>query len=87
MKLVSSAKSSKLGRVPYTGEIVDRAPDQLVLAPGARLGKYELLRRLAVGGMAEIFLARSVGIEGFEKLVVLKSILADRKSTRLNSSH
>jgi serine/threonine-protein kinase len=34
------------------------------------------LRRLAVGGMAEIFLARSVGIEGFEKLVVLKSILA-----------
>ncbi len=45
------------------------------LAPGVRVGKYELLRRLAVGGMAEIFLARSQGIEGFEKLVVLKSIL------------
>jgi serine/threonine protein kinase len=61
--------------VSNTGENVDRSLDQLVLAPGARLGKYELLRRLAVGGMAEIFLARAIGIEGFEKLVVLKSIL------------
>ncbi len=41
----------------------------------ARLGKYQLIRRLAVGGMAEIFLARVTGIEGFEKLVVLKRIL------------
>jgi hypothetical protein len=39
------------------------------------LGKYQLLRRLAIGGMAEIFVARSTGIEGFEKLVVLKRIL------------
>src|SRR5215467_7797696 len=42
---------------------------------GSRLGKYQVLRRLAVGGMAEIFLARAEGIEGFEKLVVLKRIL------------
>ena len=40
-----------------------------------RLGKYQLLRRLAVGGMAEIYLARSTGIEGFQKLLVLKRIL------------
>ncbi|HXU61109.1 MAG TPA: serine/threonine-protein kinase, partial [Polyangia bacterium] len=41
------------------------------------VGRYEPIRRLAVGGMAEIFLARlpGVGIEGFEKLVVLKRIL------------
>src|SRR5690242_5027507 len=39
------------------------------------LGRYELMRRLAVGGMAEIFLARATGIKGFEKLVVLKRIL------------
>ena len=41
------------------------------------VGQYELIRRLAVGGMAEIFLARvpGVGLEGFEKLVVLKRIL------------
>jgi hypothetical protein len=43
----------------------------------ASVGRYDPIRRLAVGGMAEIFLARvpGVGIEGFEKLVVLKKIL------------
>ena len=35
------------------------------LAPGLRIGRYELIRRLAVGGMAEIYLARATGIEGF----------------------
>ena len=38
-------------------------------------GRYGLLRRLAVGGMAEIFLAALHGDEGFEKKVVLKRIL------------
>lgn len=46
-----------------------------ILAPGTKLGKYELVRRLAVGGMAELYLARASGIEGFEKLVALKRIL------------
>ena len=41
----------------------------------ARFGKYTLLDRLAVGGMAEIFLARQAGMEGFEKTVVIKRIL------------
>jgi serine/threonine protein kinase len=45
------------------------------LAPGARLGKYDLIRQIAVGGMAELYLARTTGIEGFEKLVVVKRIL------------
>jgi serine/threonine-protein kinase len=45
------------------------------LAPGTRLGRYELRRMLAVGGMAELHLARATGIEGFQKLVVLKRIL------------
>ncbi|NVB81342.1 MAG: serine/threonine protein kinase [Kofleriaceae bacterium] len=40
-----------------------------------RLGSYEIVRKLARGGMAELFLARTVGPEGFEKLVVLKKIL------------
>lgn len=44
---------------------------------GQKLGRYELIRRLAVGGMAEIFLARlpGVGLEGSGKLVVCKRIL------------
>lgn len=37
--------------------------------------KYALIRRLAVGGMAELFLARCVGSHGFSKTVVLKRIL------------
>jgi eukaryotic-like serine/threonine-protein kinase len=39
-----------------------------------RLGKYEILRPLAKGGMAEIFLARATGTHGFEKLVVIKRL-------------
>lgn len=38
-------------------------------------GKYKLLRRLAAGGMAEVFLACQTGLDGFEKLVVIKRIL------------
>jgi len=44
-------------------------------AAPARLGRYELLARLATGGMGEIFLARLEGAEGFEKLFVVKRIL------------
>jgi serine/threonine protein kinase len=43
--------------------------------PGDRLGKYEIIRELATGGMATIYLARASGTAGFEKLVVLKCIL------------
>ena len=38
-------------------------------------GKYTLLKRLATGGMAEIFLARQAGMGGFEKEVVVKRLL------------
>ena len=34
-----------------------------------------MLRKLASGGMAEVFLAKQIGMDGFEKLVVLKRIL------------
>jgi serine/threonine protein kinase len=44
-------------------------------AAPARLGRYELLARLATGGMGEIFLARLEGAAGFEKLYVVKRIL------------
>ncbi len=40
-----------------------------------RLGRYQLLAKLATGGMAEIHLAKQTGIEGFERLVVVKKIL------------
>jgi serine/threonine-protein kinase len=43
-------------------------------------GKYELISRLAAGGMAEIFLARTKSIQGFEKYLVIKKILRNRTS-------
>jgi serine/threonine protein kinase len=38
-------------------------------------GKYELLERVGVGGMAEVFRARRRSIAGFEKIIVVKRIL------------
>ncbi len=52
-----------------------------------QLGKYQLVRKLAVGGMAEVFLAKAAGPMGFEKTLVLKRILpnlaADRQFVRM----
>ncbi|MDX9721685.1 MAG: protein kinase [Myxococcota bacterium] len=47
-----------------------------------QIGKYKVLRKLATGGMAEIFLARSASPEGFEKLLVLKKILPVHEENR-----
>ena len=38
-------------------------------------GRYTLLAPLASGGMGEVYLGRLEGVEGFEKLVVIKKIL------------
>ncbi|MDQ3263473.1 MAG: protein kinase, partial [Myxococcota bacterium] len=38
-------------------------------------GKYLLLERISVGGMAEIFIAKAFGVEGFERMLAIKKIL------------
>lgn len=38
-------------------------------------GKYLLLDRISVGGMAEVFKAKSFGVQGFEKVIAIKRIL------------
>ena len=40
--------------------------------PGQAIGRWEVVRRLGSGGMADVFLARSRGEAGFEKLVAIK---------------
>ena len=50
-----------------------------------QFGKYSLIGHLATGGMAEVWLARQAGLEGFEKTVVIKRArpeLTDRETTR-----
>ncbi len=40
-----------------------------------KFGRYELLKRLAGGGMGEVYLARQRGLAGFQKLLVIKTLL------------
>ncbi|MEM9492791.1 MAG: serine/threonine-protein kinase, partial [Myxococcota bacterium] len=42
-----------------------------------QLERYELVERIAVGGMAEVFRAKSYGSHGFEKIVAIKRILPE----------
>jgi serine/threonine-protein kinase len=42
--------------------------------------KYEIQSRLAVGGMGEVFYAVQKGVKGFERPVILKSLLPDLAS-------
>jgi serine/threonine-protein kinase len=39
------------------------------------MATYRLIRKIAAGGMAEVFLAKVVGAEGFEKPVAVKRVL------------
>lgn len=45
------------------------------LQPEEKTTRYQLLDRIAVGGMAELYRARATGEQGFEKLVAIKKIL------------
>ncbi len=53
--------------------MTDDAPG--VLRSGSHLGRYQIIRRLALGGMAELYLARQLGAAGYEKVVALKRVL------------
>ncbi len=42
-----------------------------------KFGDYYLMDKIAVGGMAEIWRAKTVGLEGFERVVAIKFILSN----------
>jgi tRNA A-37 threonylcarbamoyl transferase component Bud32 len=42
------------------------------LGPGAMIGRWEIIKRLGSGGMADVYLARARGDAGFEKTVAVK---------------
>ncbi len=49
--------------------------DKRPIGFSASFGKYKLVELIAQGGMAEIFKAKSYGVSGFEKTIVIKRIL------------
>ncbi|MFZ5470782.1 MAG: protein kinase domain-containing protein [Myxococcota bacterium] len=57
---------------PASGQADTAGEHPLAVRP---FGKYFLVRKIAEGGMAEIFLAKQVGAEGFERNVVIKRML------------
>lgn len=66
------------------GEMVadPTAADPDTLGMPLRFGKYTLIRKLATGGMAELFLAIQKSVAGFEKLLVIKRILPSMNQDR-----
>ena len=48
------------------------AATHVYLPTGHRLGRYEVLVKLATGGMAVVYIGRAQGLAGFERLVALK---------------
>src|SRR5262249_28449660 len=75
-----AATSARLGdrrrrAAGRSARLMDAAEVSAVAMPaGAKLGRYQGMRRIAVGGMAELYLARNVGRAGFEKLVAIKRV-------------
>lgn len=57
---------------PDAGKVAGGSTDAQLRA----YGQYVLVRKLAEGGMAEIFLAKRLGADGFERNVVIKRMLA-----------
>jgi serine/threonine-protein kinase len=49
--------------------------------PIEKFGRYYLLDRIAVGGMAEVYRAVTRGVEGFRRTFVVKKILAEKASS------
>lgn len=70
----SSAGASVADRSTSARPTVEETPN--------KLADFEVVRRLGMGGMAEVFLAKKRGAQGTYKLLVLKRILPEHVSSR-----
>lgn len=60
------------------GELSAGAPkSEAAKSTGETFGRYRLIEPLGRGGMAEVFKAKSYGVEGFEKVLVVKRIVPE----------
>ena len=53
------------------------SPRGVPLMPIGQVGRYELLRKIGSGAMADVYLARATGEAGFTKMVALKVLLPE----------
>ncbi len=75
----SALGPSRTAPVIDTSKVKEKArkpPERGSAAEREAYGPYRLLERVAVGGMAEVFRAKRTGVEGFEKVLAIKRILA-----------
>jgi serine/threonine protein kinase len=75
----SALGPSRTAPVIDTSKVKEKArkpPARDAAAEREAYGPYRLLERIAVGGMAEVFRAKRTGVEGFEKVLAIKRILA-----------
>ena len=70
-----------------SGDVVPSSPTHKApktpgsLRPGDHFGRYQLLERIGKGGMAEVFRALAQGMEGFERIFVVKRIRPDKSDS------
>jgi serine/threonine protein kinase len=69
-----SSTVQRAGDNPSQPPAAERGPDSGPLALRRWVGRYELIHRLAHGGMATVYLGRAKGKAGFEKVVAVKVI-------------
>ena len=70
--------SARVAPPPAHSEDSIAAPgtaDAEAVSEGTQFGQYVLMEHIATGGMAEVYKARMMGMEGFQKTVAIKRIL------------
>lgn len=80
--MVAAAQDLEAGLPPPPEQAAKLGEEMSAPSPGAdpmdptpvRIGRYEILCELGMGGMASVHLARTIGLGGFERLFALKLI-------------
>lgn len=72
-----AAKAPPAAAPPPHEPASDVSAARATTSPGSRFGQYVIEERIAAGGMAEVYKARMLGMEGFQKTVAIKRILSN----------